>query len=115
MKRPWMPFYVGDYLANTGHLSTEEHGVYLLLILHYWVTESLPVDACDLATVARLPLERWNSVERKIKGFFNSDWTHDRLDQEIEKSKKIIDQKSRAGRSPKTNVVRLQNKRRADE
>jgi uncharacterized protein YdaU (DUF1376 family) len=105
MKRPWMPFYVGDYLANTGHLSTEEHGVYLLLILHYWVTEGLPTEACDLAMVARLPLERWNLIERKIKPFFNPDWSHDRLNQEVDKSKKIIGQRSKAGRIRQSNIV----------
>lgn len=111
MKRPWMPLYVGDYLADTGHLSTEEHGAYFLLILHYWVTESLPNDSRSLANLARLPLKKWNAIETKLKPFFGPSWSHKRLDEEIEKSKKISSERARAGASKsKANVYQLLNK-----
>jgi uncharacterized protein YdaU (DUF1376 family) len=43
MSQPWMPLYVGDYIADTAHLSCAESGAYLHLIMHYWRAGSLPI------------------------------------------------------------------------
>jgi len=40
-----MPLYVADYLADTAHLGALESGVYLHLIMHYWLKGGLPDDA----------------------------------------------------------------------
>ena len=98
MKRPWMPLYVGDYLADTGHLTTEEHGAYFLLIMHYWVNESLPQESKSLAVLARLSLKKWKGIEGKIKPLFGPNWSHKRLDQELDKSKEISLKRSQSGR-----------------
>jgi len=91
---PWMPLYVADYLADTGHLSTDEHGAYLLLIMHYWRTGGLPDDDSRLASITRLGGKRWLKVSQTVRDFFhaeNGTLTHKRIDLELAKALKIRD------------------------
>lgn len=84
---PYMQLYVADYLADTSHLTTEEHGAYLLLLFSYWQTGK-PLRADRLASVARLSSERWANAERTLKEFFhveNGVWTHKRVEADLEK------------------------------
>ena len=90
---PYMQLYVADYLADTAHLTTEEHGAYLLLLFSYWQTGK-PLRGDRLASVARLSNERWNDVEPTLKEFFHVDegmWMHFRVEADLEK----VDSKSK--------------------
>lgn len=51
----WLPLHVGDYLADTMHLSTLQHGIYIRLIMHYWKRRGLPADERSLAQIAGIP------------------------------------------------------------
>lgn len=90
-----MPLYVGDYLADTRHLSTEEHGAYLLLILHYWRTGGLPNDDARLARIAGLTPEAWQSSREVMASFFDGEWRHKRVDFELAEAERL----SKAGRA----------------
>jgi uncharacterized protein YdaU (DUF1376 family) len=72
---PYMQFYVADYLADTTHLTAEEHGAYMLLLFSYWQTGK-PLRIDRLATVARIPNERWSSVAETLSEFFHITETH---------------------------------------
>jgi uncharacterized protein YdaU (DUF1376 family) len=51
----WMPWYVGDYLRDTAHLDTHEHGAYLLLLAHAWQHDgAIPLDHERLRKITKL-------------------------------------------------------------
>jgi len=97
MAKAWMPFYVGDYLAKTGHLSTIQHGAYVLLILYYWANDGLPTTDKELMAIARMDEDEWAGNCYAIAKFFTKEWRHNRLDEELIKYKNISQRRSLAG------------------
>jgi uncharacterized phage protein (TIGR02220 family) len=98
---PYMQFYVADYLADTGHLTTEEHGAYLLLIFNYWQTGK-PLRKDRLSTVARLSNDRWILVEQSLKEFFHDNgetWAHFRIEGDLVSVQESVDKASKAGKA----------------
>ena len=58
-KAPSMPMYWDAYLADTTHLSTEEHGAYLLLLAAMWRRDGwVPDDDRDNARIVGLTLAK---------------------------------------------------------
>jgi uncharacterized protein YdaU (DUF1376 family) len=96
-----MQLYVADYLADTMHLTTEEHGAYLLLIFNYWQTGK-PIPVSRLARITRLPNDRWTDVERSLAEFFNergNEWVHDRIERDLEAVHATQEQRIAAGKA----------------
>lgn len=98
-KKPdaWMPFYVADYLADTGRLTTEEHGAYFLMICDYWKTGPLPDDDRVLARITGMKPSAWRRTRKILQSFFivvDGVWRHKRIDQEIESAKKGAEKRS---------------------
>lgn len=87
----WMPLYIGDYLSDTMHLGALDHGAYLLLIMHHWMTGPLPDDDKKLRRIAKLSPEEWEECRDTLADFFTIEggfWTHDRVNQELEAAEK---------------------------
>lgn len=89
MNRPWMPLYVADYLADTAHLRVEEHGSYLLLIMHYWRTGRLPTDDASLARISRMTRAEWKKAKPAIQPLFLEGWKHKRIEFELTENARI--------------------------
>src|SRR5260370_20412259 len=92
MNHPWMPLYVGDYLGDTGHLTTTQHGAYLLLMMHYWRD-----DDRQLCKIAKLPLKTWNEYRVTLQDFFHDGWKHKRIDAELERMMRVSAKRAIAG------------------
>jgi uncharacterized protein YdaU (DUF1376 family) len=83
----WMPLFIGDYHKDTGRLTTEQHGAYLLLIMEYWTTGPLADDDDELSAITRTGKE-WKRLRPKMVRFFQIDggvWRHKRIDEELAK------------------------------
>jgi uncharacterized protein YdaU (DUF1376 family) len=80
-----MPLYIGDYLADTMHLTTLQHGAYLLLLFHLWRRGTLPDDDSTLAKVTGLTPLEWVSIRPALASFFKLNdgfWQHSRVERE---------------------------------
>jgi uncharacterized protein YdaU (DUF1376 family) len=81
----WMPVYIGDYLADTMHLTTEQHGAYLLLIFHLWRRGTLPDDDTVLGKITGLATSSWVNARPVLAEFFkiqDGQWRHGRVERE---------------------------------
>lgn len=88
----WMPLYIGDYLADTMHLTTEQHGAYLLLIMAYWKNGGA-ISSSDqsLAATCRLSPDAWSMHKHTLASFFDTEsdpmlWIHVRAEKEMGKA-----------------------------
>ena len=97
MNRPWMPLYVGDYLGDTGHLTTAQHGAYLLLMMHYWRKGELPDCDRQLSKITKLPLRTWCEYRATLQDFFHSGWKHKRIDAELARMMRVSEKRAIAG------------------
>jgi uncharacterized protein YdaU (DUF1376 family) len=81
----YMPLFIGDYLADTMHLSTEQHGAYLLLLFHLWRRGAVPDDDTALAKITGLSRSSWANARGVLAEFFrieNGFWQHGRVERE---------------------------------
>lgn len=94
-----IPLFADAYLADTMHLSTEEHGAYLLLLMAAWRFDdcSLPDDDKKLARIVGLSVRRWNQIKDTVREF----WTAESgriFNARLRKERGYVNQKSESNR-----------------
>ena len=101
-ERPFMQLYVSDFIGDTLHLSTEQVGAYLLLLMAMWnAGGSLPDDEAKLARIVRMSARKWRAVAADLMPFFERAGgavRHKRLTRELQKSEEKSELRSNAGK-----------------
>lgn len=98
----WMAFNVADYVANTLHLTTRQHGGYILLICAAWNGKGfLPGTDEGLRAIAKLSPREWKDDGPALKAFLTKRgeaWVHERVEFEWNDAQSLIAAKRKAGK-----------------
>jgi uncharacterized protein YdaU (DUF1376 family) len=102
MSFAYMPFYTGDYLRDTRHLSPLKHGIYVLLLMHCWDTKGpLPLDEPECAGIANCrSQDEVESLRYILQRFFTKGedgWYNNRMQREIERCEALSEKRKLAG------------------
>lgn len=101
---PALPLFTDAYLGDTTHLSTFEHGAYLLLLIVSWRSPGgcLPDDDALLARYTRMTRDKWRKTRPILAPFFtveNGYWHQARLQDELQHLQSRREQQSNAGKA----------------
>jgi uncharacterized protein YdaU (DUF1376 family) len=96
-----MPFYTADYTRDTMHLTRDEHGGYILLLIACWNNGGRLLNKPGhLATIARATPAEWKRLAPVLKRFFRVEgrWlVHKRVVAELEKAARLSGRRASAG------------------
>jgi len=99
----WMPMYWADYLADTQHFSTFQHGAYMLLIAAYWCRGGpIPADEASVARMCRTTKDKLARYGFPVLAMFTCKdglLHHQRIDSEILRSSERLASAKANGRA----------------
>src|SRR5207244_13219258 len=98
-----VPLHSGQYMAATGHLSTAENGMYLLLLMHAWAAGgAIPGDAERVRRICRADPKEWAQSCATILDFLtlqpDGTYRQKRLEAEFTKAVELKENKVESGK-----------------
>ena len=99
-KRPWVPIYVGDLLADTMTFEPDEFGAYMKILFHYWITEE-PMTLKEMQKASGLSIYRFKNCSDLLLTKFSVDngkYFNRRMKLEIIKAIDVSNKRSKAGK-----------------
>lgn len=100
MALPYMPLYVADYFGDTQHLTCEQDGAYLRILMCLWRRDGyLPLDHGQMARMTKLSAAKWAAAWEVLKPFFqveNGQLSSPRLLRELADAEGYLSQKREA-------------------
>ncbi len=101
---PALPLFTDAYLGDTTHLTTIEHGAYLLLLMVAWRSKDcrLPDDDRLLARYSKTTPAQWRRLKPILEPFFlveNGHWIQRRLNDEHDHVRQVRESQAANGRA----------------
>ena len=113
---PALSIWTDAYLADTRHLSTLEHGAYLLLLMEAWRRKdcALPDDDELLSRLSGVPGDTWGHTKKTVMAFWALEdgyWTQKRL---LRERRYVTDKRSKAAAAGRARALKYKDKVPAD-
>jgi|GEM_PF-4312542 len=91
---PYLPLWTDAYLGDTLHLSTIQHGAYLLLLMVAWRSDGrLPADDDYLAKCTRMTKGQWYRHKHVLEAFFSIEGAvHKGVDKSFWVQKRLLEE-----------------------
>nr|USU31091.1 DUF1376 domain-containing protein [Methylobacterium sp. OTU13CASTA1] len=100
---PSLPLFTDAFIADTGHLSLEQRGAYVMLLMLAWRSPGcrIPNDDAKIARMLSISPAKWARIRPEVMAFWHlSDdyWTQKRLTREHQFVSEKVEKKRAAGR-----------------
>lgn len=100
-KQPFLPMFVGDFMAATAEWEGEEQALYALLLMHQWAIGDLPIEITKLARLCRWDIRAFERYWPVVSSKFTEccgRLVNIRLEEHREKSHALSEKNSAAGK-----------------